>query len=133
MKRRVGIIGTGWVGSSVAISTLQSGAAVTELLLHDVLAELAEGEAMDLAHGAAFYPATAVRTASVKEMADADAVVIAAGDPTGRRRCKAGRASKPGGEVRGDLGVALIENAVEARGNQRKPIMMSAAENSSPR
>jgi L-lactate dehydrogenase len=51
VKRRVGIIGTGWVGPSVAISTLHSGAA-DELLLSDVRAELAEGEAMDPAHGA---------------------------------------------------------------------------------
>jgi L-lactate dehydrogenase len=78
MKRRVGIIGTGWVGSSVAISTLHSGAA-DELLVHDVRPALAEGEAMDLAHGALFYPATEVRTATIEEMVDADAVVIAAG------------------------------------------------------
>jgi L-lactate dehydrogenase len=78
VKRRVGIIGTGWVGSSVAISTLQSGAA-DELLLSDVREEVAEGEAMDLAHGASFYPSAAVRTASVDEMAEADAVVISAG------------------------------------------------------
>jgi L-lactate dehydrogenase len=78
MKRRVAIIGTGWVGSSVAISTLHSGAA-DELLLHDLREELAEGEAMDLAHGASFYPSAAVRTASVEQMNDADAVIVAAG------------------------------------------------------
>ena len=78
MKRRVAIIGTGWVGSSVAISTLQSGVA-DELLLHDVRQEVAEGEAMDLAHGASFYPPTIVRTSSIEAMADADAVIVAAG------------------------------------------------------
>src|SRR5687768_12277734 len=78
MKRRVGIIGTGWVGSSVAISTLHSGVA-DELLLHDVRQEVAEGEAMDLAHGASFYPPTKVRTTSIEEMAGADAVIVAAG------------------------------------------------------
>ena len=78
MKRRVGIIGTGWVGSSVAISALHSGA-VDELLLHDRRADVAEGEAMDLAQGAAFYPTATVRTATVEEMADTDVVVIAAG------------------------------------------------------
>lgn len=75
---RIGIIGVGWVGSSVASCTLQSGIA-TELLIHDVRREIAEGEAMDLAHGAAFYPAARVRFAEIEEMADADAVVIAAG------------------------------------------------------
>jgi L-lactate dehydrogenase len=78
MKRRVAIIGTGWVGSSVAISTLQSGAA-DELLLYDRNLELAEGEAMDLAHGGSFYPNTIVRTAAIEEMLEADAIVVTAG------------------------------------------------------
>ena len=78
MHRRVGIIGTGWVGASVAISTLHSGAA-DELLLADARQNVAEGEAMDLAHGALFYPSASVRTAAVEEMRDADAVVVAAG------------------------------------------------------
>lgn len=78
MARRVGIIGTGWVGASVAISTLHLGVA-DELLLHDARGEVAEGEAMDLAQGSSFYPAAAVRTASIAEMIDADAIVIAAG------------------------------------------------------
>jgi L-lactate dehydrogenase len=92
---KVGIIGVGWVGSSVAISTLQSGVA-TELLLYDVRGEIAEGEAMDLSHGASFYPAARVRCAPIEEMLDADAVVIAAG-----------RGGKPG-ESRLDL---LRDNA----------------------
>jgi L-lactate dehydrogenase len=99
MKRRVGIIGTGWVGASVAISTLHSGAA-DELLLHDARAAVAEGEAMDLGHGTAFYPTAAVRTAAVEEMADADAVVVTAG--------RGGRA----GESRLDL---LRDNAAIIR------------------
>lgn len=78
MKRKVGIIGMGWVGSSVAISVLHSGVA-DELLLHDVREAVAEGEAMDLAHGASFYAQTLVRTAALEEMADADVIVIAAG------------------------------------------------------
>jgi L-lactate dehydrogenase len=78
MKRRVAIIGTGWVGSSVAISTLHLGVA-DELLLYDVREGVAEGEAMDLAHGASFYPAALVRTAAIAEMVDADVIVIAAG------------------------------------------------------
>jgi len=78
MARRVAIIGTGWVGSSVAISTLQLGVA-DELLLYDARTEVAEGEAMDLAQGSSFYPGATVRTASIEEMVDADAIVIAAG------------------------------------------------------
>lgn len=75
---RIGIVGTGWVGSSVAISTLHAGF-VHELLLNDVRGELAEGEAMDLAHGAAYYPAASVRAATVEEMRMTDAIVVAAG------------------------------------------------------
>ena len=77
-QRRVAIIGTGWVGASVAISTLHAGIA-DELLLTDARADVAEGEAMDLAQGAAFYPNASVRTASIEEMVDADVVVVAAG------------------------------------------------------
>ncbi|MEO0323571.1 MAG: L-lactate dehydrogenase [Myxococcota bacterium] len=76
---RIGIVGMGWVGSSVAISTLHAGIA-TELLLFDLRPELAEGEAMDLAHGASFYPGARVR--AIDDLAllkDADAVVVAAG------------------------------------------------------
>lgn len=75
---KIGVIGMGWVGSSVAVSVLHSGLA-TELLLSDVRTAVAEGEAMDLAHGAAFYPTAKVRAASIAEMRDADAVVVAAG------------------------------------------------------
>jgi L-lactate dehydrogenase len=76
---RIGIIGMGWVGSSVAISSLHMGVA-REILLHDVKPGLAEGEAMDLSHGASFVPATRVRAAEdVEELRDADAVVVAAG------------------------------------------------------
>lgn len=77
-KVSIGIIGTGSVGSSVAISVLHAGIA-QELLLFDQRGEVAEGEAMDLAHGAPFYPAATVRSAGLEEMRDTDAVVIAAG------------------------------------------------------
>jgi L-lactate dehydrogenase len=98
VKTSVGIVGVGWVGASVAISTLHAGVA-NELLLCDVRADVAEGEAMDLAHGASFYPATAVRAVDVEEMTDTDAIVIAAG-----------RGGKPG-ESRLDL---LRDNAQTA-------------------
>lgn len=75
---KIGIIGMGWVGSSVAISVLHTGVA-TELLVSDLNVALAEGEAMDLSHGASFYPAARVRPGSVDEMVEADAVVISAG------------------------------------------------------
>lgn len=75
---KLGIVGMGWVGTSVAASILHKGVA-SELLLNDAREGLAEGEAMDLAHGASFYPTARVRAAPVEEMFDADAVIIAAG------------------------------------------------------
>lgn len=78
MSARIGIIGTGWVGASVAISTLHAGVA-GDLLLHDVKESIAEGEAMDLVHGSSFYPSSSVRTALPEDMHDADAVVVTAG------------------------------------------------------
>ena len=95
MDKWVGIIGCGWVGTSVALSTLQSGVA-DELWLHDLRAELAEGEAMDLAHGAAFYPRCQVQATPIEQMRSAQVVVVAAG-----------RGGKPG-ESRLDL---LRDNA----------------------
>jgi L-lactate dehydrogenase len=78
MPIRVGVVGTGWVGASVAISTLHAGFA-SELLLADVRHEVAEGEAMDLAHGASFYTTASVRAVPVDDMLDTDALVVAAG------------------------------------------------------
>lgn len=77
-KTSIGIVGTGWVGSSVAISTLHNSVA-HEVLLHDRNTSLAEGEAMDLSHGSSFYPSARVRSADLDEMLATQAVVIAAG------------------------------------------------------
>jgi L-lactate dehydrogenase len=77
-KNCVGIIGMGWVGSSIAISLLQHGIA-RELLLNDIRAGIAEGEAMDFNHGSSFLPAMNVRAASVTEMLDCDVIIVTAG------------------------------------------------------
>ncbi|MCU0706105.1 MAG: hypothetical protein MUF18_19250 [Fimbriiglobus sp.] len=100
-KRAVGVIGTGWVGASVCISTLHSGLA-EELLLADAKPGLAEGEALDLSHGGSYYPTAEVRAVGgVADMLNTDAIVIAAG-----------RGGKPN-ESRLDL---LRDNAAVARG-----------------
>jgi L-lactate dehydrogenase len=95
MQRSVGILGTGWVGASVAISTLHAGIA-SELLLCDARMDVAEGEAMDLSHGASFYPTAGVRAVPREALLETGALVIAAG-----------RGGKPG-ESRLDL---LRDNA----------------------
>ena len=75
---RIGIIGLGRVGASAAISLLHSGVA-EELLLNDARGEVAEGEAMDLVHGMSFLPRAQVRAASLDDLRDTQALVIAAG------------------------------------------------------
>ncbi|ELR73737.1 L-lactate dehydrogenase [Fulvivirga imtechensis AK7] len=97
--KSIGIIGMGWVGSSVAISVLYSGIA-NELLLYDIKTGIAEGEAMDLSHGSSFYPTARVAATTVEEMMRTDAIVVAAG-----------RGGKPG-ETRLQL---LNENVLIAK------------------
>jgi len=114
MKRRIAIIGTGWVGASVAISTLHSGVA-DELLVDDIRKDVAEGEAMDLAQGAAFYPSAIVRTATIREMNDTDVIVVSAG-----------RGGRPG-ESRLELlrdNVAVIRTIGEQLRDYRGTIVM---------
>jgi L-lactate dehydrogenase len=78
MGAKVGIIGTGGVGASVAISLLHFGAA-SELILNDARPDVAEGEAMDLLQGASFYPTARVRAGAIEDMLDCDVVVVTAG------------------------------------------------------
>ncbi|MEO9483103.1 MAG: L-lactate dehydrogenase [Ekhidna sp.] len=77
-KSQIGIIGMGWVGSSVASSILHQGIC-NELLLNDLRDGLAEGEAMDFNHGSSFYPTANVRSAKIKEMHNCKAIVVTAG------------------------------------------------------
>ncbi len=78
MKVSIGIIGMGWVGASTAISILQKGLC-NELLLNDLVADNAEGEAMDLKQGMPFLPTAIVQSASILAMHRCDAIVITAG------------------------------------------------------
>lgn len=78
-KRKVVLIGTGFVGMSFAYSLLNQGG-VNELVLIDVLKEKAEGEALDLAHGIAYAPSKMeIRAGDYSECNDANIVVITAG------------------------------------------------------
>jgi L-lactate dehydrogenase len=75
---KVGVIGMGCVGSSVAMALLTC-AGVRELLVNDLDEARAEGEAMDLTQGSPFLRGAAVRAVALQEMRSCDAVVIAAG------------------------------------------------------
>lgn len=81
-KRKVILVGTGFVGMSMAYSLLNQGNAsgVNELVLIDVLKDKAEGEAMDLCHGLPCSPShMKIRSGDYSECKDADIVVITAG------------------------------------------------------
>ena len=78
-KRKIVLVGTGFVGMSFAYSLLNQGGA-NELVLIDVLKEKAEGEAMDLSHGVPYAPSKMeIRAGDYDECKDADIVVITAG------------------------------------------------------
>lgn len=77
-SRKVVIVGAGDVGASFAYALLQSGTA-EGIVLIDSRQELAEGQALDLAHGIPFVPTTVVRAGSPDDYADAAVIVITAG------------------------------------------------------
>ena len=119
--RSVGIIGTGTVGASVAISTLAAGFA-TRLRLHDLRSGVAEGEALDLAQGELFYQACEVQfEANFATLLDCQALVLSAGrnGKPGESRLdllkfNAGLARDFGTRLRGYPGiVVVISNPVD--------------------
>jgi L-lactate dehydrogenase len=77
-KGRVGVVGTGMVGSSFAYALMQSGLA-SEIVLVDRDVGRAEGEAMDLSHGAAFLRPVRITAGGFESLAGCDLVVLCAG------------------------------------------------------
>jgi L-lactate dehydrogenase len=77
-SNKVGLIGTGMVGSSFAYALMQHGVA-NELVLIDMDAARAEGEMMDLNHGLPFVRPMRISAGSYADLADADVIVITAG------------------------------------------------------
>lgn len=78
-KRKVVLIGTGFVGMSMAYSFLNTGG-IDELVLVDVDQEKAIGEAMDLQHGLPYAQSKLIiKAGGYDECSDAGVVVITAG------------------------------------------------------
>ncbi|HNP70512.1 MAG TPA: L-lactate dehydrogenase [Kouleothrix sp.] len=75
---KVGLVGTGMVGASFAYALMQRGLA-NELVLVDLDAARAEGEAMDLNHGMPFVRPMRMYAGSYEQLAGAEVVVITAG------------------------------------------------------
>jgi L-lactate dehydrogenase len=93
-KKKVVLVGTGFVGMSMAYSMLNQGG-IDELILIDINKEKTIGEAMDLLHGLPYSPnKMEIRAGEYSECKDASVVVITAG-----------LAQKQGGQTRLELAV----------------------------
>lgn len=87
---KIAIIGAGGVGATTAYALMVQGIG-SEIVLIDVNKDKAEGEAMDLRHGASFVNPVNIYAGEYQDLADAKLIVITAG-----------AAQKPG-ETRLDL------------------------------
>lgn len=87
---KIGIVGSGLVGSSFAYALTITGLA-TDIVLVDINRDLAEGQAIDLSHGVPFTREMEVTAGSYADLAGSDIVAVTAG-----------AAQKPG-ETRLDL------------------------------
>jgi len=77
-SRKVGVIGTGFVGSSFAYALMIRGLA-SELVLVDANREKAEGEVMDFSHGLSFTRPMKITAGSYDDLAGCQVVVLTAG------------------------------------------------------
>ena len=103
-NNKVMIVGTGNVGASIAFAALNQRTAINEIVLTDIVAEDAEGEAMDLRDALAVAPSyLKISNGTYQDARDCDIVVITAG-----------AAQKPG-ESRMELlnkNVQILQNMV---------------------
>lgn len=76
--RKVAVIGCGLVGSASAFALLESGL-FSEMVLIDVDADRAEGEALDISHGMAFASPMSIYAGTYDDIADAAVIVVTAG------------------------------------------------------
>lgn len=76
--RKVVIVGAGDVGSTFAYALALNGVAESICLI-DKNRELAEGQALDLAHGEPYYPPVAIYAGNEDDYRDAAVIVITAG------------------------------------------------------
>ena len=77
-RRKVVVVGAGAVGSTFCYALAQSGLA-EEIAIIDQNDNLAQGQALDLLHGQAFFPSLSIRVGNPCDYADAQVIVIAAG------------------------------------------------------
>lgn len=79
-NNKIMIVGTGNVGASIAFALVNQRTVVNEIVLTDILAKDAEGEAMDLNDALAVAPGyVKIWNGTYKDAKDCDVVVITAG------------------------------------------------------
>ena len=104
-NNKIMIVGTGNVGASIAYGIMNQRTTINEIILTDIIAKDAEGEAMDLRDALAVAPSyVKVRNGTYKDAHDCDVVIITAG-----------AAQKPG-ETRMELlakNVNILQGMVE--------------------
>ena len=76
--RKVTIIGAGNVGATIAYTLAVEGIA-NEILMIDIKADKAEGEAMDITQGSPFFKGARVIAGDYKDAVDSDIVIITSG------------------------------------------------------
>lgn len=77
-KRKISIIGAGFVGSTTAFALMNSGVA-TEICIYDINMDKAIGEVMDLVHGTSFVKPVNIFAGSIAETKDSDIIIVTAG------------------------------------------------------
>lgn len=75
---KISIIGSGYVGAASAFVLMMGGLA-SDIVIVDINRDKAEGEAMDLSHGAAFVKPVEVKAGGYEDTEDSDIVIITAG------------------------------------------------------
>lgn len=79
-NNKIMIVGTGNVGASIAYGIMNQRTTINEIILTDIIAKDAEGEAMDLRDALAVAPSyVKVRNGTYKDAHDCDVVIITAG------------------------------------------------------
>lgn len=77
-RSKIAIIGAGFVGAAAAYALAVKNMA-SELVLIDVNADKAQGEAMDIAHGLSFMGEMYIHAGGYEEVKDSDIIVVTAG------------------------------------------------------
>ena len=79
-NNKIMIVGTGNVGASIAYGIMNQRTTINEIILTDIIAKDAEGEAMDLRDALAVAPSyVKIRNGTYKDAHDCDVVIITAG------------------------------------------------------